>query len=170
MTANDRLLAFDAAGSACSAAVWAEGVIRARRFESMSRGQSQRLLPLIEEVLREAKLEFADLNALAVTLGPGGFTGVRIGLATARGLALALGLPIIGITSFEAAAAAVATEERANRNLLVVIDSKRRELFVQALAPDLVPLGTPTVAAPEALATLLPPDPVTLAGDGVEAA
>lgn len=170
MSENDRLLGFDAAGSACSAAVWVDGALRARRFEAMSRGQSERLLPLIEEVLSEANIEFADLGALAVTLGPGGFTGVRIGLATARGLALALGLPVIGITSFEAVAAGVAVEERAGRSLLVVIESKRRELFAQALAPDLTSLGAPAVAAPEAMARLLPPGAVTVAGDGVEAA
>ncbi|MCH6588836.1 MAG: tRNA (adenosine(37)-N6)-threonylcarbamoyltransferase complex dimerization subunit type 1 TsaB, partial [Proteobacteria bacterium] len=72
------LLAFDTAGTACSAAIWRDGAVRARRFEAMSRGQSERLVPMIQAVMAEAGVAYPALDAIAVTCGPGGFTGVRI--------------------------------------------------------------------------------------------
>jgi len=98
---------------------------------------------------------FAELDALAVTTGPGAFTGVRIGLATARGLALARGLPLIGISSLEVAAAAATAEERAGRLVLAVIDSKRGALFHQIFDDGLGELGPPAEIAPQDLAAAL---------------
>ena len=119
------LLAIDSAGAACSAAVWHDGQLAASRLERMARGQSERLLPLIEEAMAESGLGYADLAAIAVTTGPGGFTGARIGLAAARGLALASGKPAIGVGSFLAHAAATTAEERQGRQLWVALDSRR---------------------------------------------
>lgn len=81
------VLAFDTACDACSAAVWRDGAVLAREFVAMARGQSEALLPMIERVMAAAKLEFADLAAIGVTVGPGAFTGLRIGLAAARAIA-----------------------------------------------------------------------------------
>ncbi len=163
------LLAFDAAGAACSAALWRDGRIVAHRFAAMRRGQSEHLVPMIGEVMTAADVPYAALDALAVTVGPGGFTGVRIGLATARGLALALHKPLIGISNFTAVAAAVAATEGAGRILTVVLDSKRRELYAQAFAAagdgPPRPLGPGAAMPPEALAAWLPAGPVLLAGD-----
>ena len=167
MTRAHRLLAFDSAGSACSAAVWDSGRVTAARFEAMARGQSERLVPMIEEVMAEAGLDYARLDALAVTLGPGGFTGVRIGLATARGLALATGRPLLGLTSFEAVAAAVEETRTRELPLAVLLDAKRAEVYLQVFAPDLVPLGPPCSLLPEDLPAALPQGPLTVAGDGV---
>ncbi len=166
MTAR-RLLALDAAGSACSAALWAGGRVLARRIEFMRRGQSERLVPLIQEVMAEAKLDYAALNAIAVTLGPGGFTGVRIGLATARGLALARDLPVLGISNFQAVSAAVPESERLGRHLAVLLDAKRAEVYVQVFAEDLAPLCDPTCLLPRDLAGHLPPGPLVLVGDAI---
>ncbi|MEE8499924.1 MAG: tRNA (adenosine(37)-N6)-threonylcarbamoyltransferase complex dimerization subunit type 1 TsaB, partial [Kiloniellales bacterium] len=172
------LLAFDTAGTACSAAIWRDGAVRARRFEAMSRGQSERLVPMIQVVMAAAGVAYPALDAIAVTRGPGGFTGVRIGLATARALALACDRPVIGISNFEAVAAAVPADARAGRSLAVVIDAKRSDLYVQAFgaapgaAPgtDSAPLTPARAIAPADLSAFLPPGPLLLAGDAVEAA
>jgi tRNA threonylcarbamoyladenosine biosynthesis protein TsaB len=163
-------LAFDTAGTACSAAAWRSGKVVARRFEAMQRGQSERLVPMIEEVMATARLDYAALDAVAVTLGPGGFTGVRIGLATARGLALACGAPVLGVSSFEAVAAAVDPAERRDRRLAVLLDAKRADLFVQVFGAALEPLGKPACVTPGQLAGYLPDGALTLAGDAVDQA
>jgi tRNA threonylcarbamoyladenosine biosynthesis protein TsaB len=162
-----RLLALDSAGSACSAAVWAEGAVLARRFEVMRRGQSERLVPMIQEAMSEAGLVFTALDAIAVTLGPGGFTGVRIGLATARGLALACGRPVLGLSSFMTVAAAVPEAERKGRRLAVLLDAKRSDFYLQVFDPNLAPLAEPACVAPVDLAAHLPTGRLVLAGDAV---
>jgi tRNA threonylcarbamoyladenosine biosynthesis protein TsaB len=164
------LLALDAAGSACSAAAWRDGAVVAHRLEAMGRGQSERLVPMIEEVMGEAGLDYQELDAIAVTRGPGGFTGVRIGLAAARGLALAWDRPIIAVSTLEAVAAATAEAERRGRVILVLLDAKRADLYVQAFDTDLAPLSEPEALPPELIVRGLPPGPLLLAGDGVDQA
>ena len=161
------LLALDAAGSACSAAAWRGGAVVAHRLEAMSRGQSERLVPMLEEVMGEAGLAYHELDAIAVTRGPGGFTGVRIGLATARGLALAWGRPLIAVSTLEAVAAATTEAERQDRTILVLLDAKRADLYVQAFDPDLVPLSEPAALSLEMIVQGLPSGPLLLAGDGI---
>lgn len=145
------LLAIDAAGNACSAAVWRQGALRAQRREALARGQSERLLPLVEAVMAEARQDFATLDAIAVTLGPGGFTGVRIGLAAAEGLALAHDLPILGLSSFAVTAAAIDPAERAGANLLLLLDAKRAEVYAEAHDAEGRSLLAPTLIAPALL-------------------
>lgn len=98
------LLAFDTSAAHCAAALVQGDRIRATRREAMARGQAERLLTMLEEVLAEGGASWADLDALAVGVGPGNFTGLRIAVAAARGLALALGVPAIGVNRFEALA------------------------------------------------------------------
>lgn len=159
-----QVLALDSATSACSAALWRDGTVRARRFAVMARGQSEALVPMIAEVMAEAGIAFDALDLLAVTVGPGAFTGIRIGLATARALALATGKPLAGIATPEAVAAAVPAGERAGRTLLVALDSRRAEVWVQAFDPALAPLSEVMALAPERVAALVA-GPVVVAGD-----
>ncbi|MGD1878515.1 MAG: tRNA (adenosine(37)-N6)-threonylcarbamoyltransferase complex dimerization subunit type 1 TsaB, partial [Kiloniellaceae bacterium] len=174
LPAAGALLAMDAAGASCSGAIWADGRVAVRRFSAMARGQSERLVPMIAEAMAEWGGGFADLDALAVTTGPGGFTGVRIGLATARGLALARGLPLIGVSSFEVAAAAVPAGTRSGRRVLAALESKRAALFIQLFDDDLNALGDPAEIAPADLAAelagVLPAGPLLVAGDAAERA
>lgn len=92
------VLALDTAGPHCAAALWDGALIRARH-EPMTRGQAERLMPMLEEMLAEARTAWRDLAAIGVGTGPGNFTGIRIGVSAARGLALALRVPAIGVTS-----------------------------------------------------------------------
>lgn len=165
-----RILGFDTATNACSAAVWRDGRVVARRFEPMARGHAERLMPMILEVMAEAGENFSGLDAIAVTNGPGAFTGLRIGLAAARGLALAEGLPCVAVTTLDAVAAGVPEAERRNRVLLVVLETKRADVYAQAFAPDGAPLGPPAARLPDELPTLLgnEPGPVVIAGNAAD--
>src|SRR5215469_16115139 len=100
------LLAVDTALGACSVALLEGDQVRAHMFEAMERGHAERLAPMVDEAMNAAKAEFPALTRLAVTTGPGTFTGQRIGLAFMRGLRLGLQVPLIGVTSLEAMAAA----------------------------------------------------------------
>jgi tRNA threonylcarbamoyladenosine biosynthesis protein TsaB len=157
-----KILAFDCAGNSCSAAVLVGERVAAHRFVAMERGQAEALMPMIASVLAEAGLEISALDLLAVTTGPGGFTGLRIGLATARGLALASNLPLLGISCFEAVAGAVPIALR-SQPVVIALESKREELFLQLFAP--LP-GPAALVTPAAWASFAPAGPLVVAGDG----
>ena len=152
---NMLVLGFDTAASACSAALCRDGDTLAHRYEAMAQGQAEYLMGMINDVMEEAGKDFGDLDLLAVTTGPGSFTGIRIGLAVARGLALAGDLPCMGVTTFEAVAAGVPETERDGATLFVAIESKRDDIYVQAFAAGLEPLSAPQAVLPEALAAVL---------------
>lgn len=158
-----RVLAIDSALAACSVAVLADGRLAAHRFEPMARGHAERLLPMVREVVAEAGLGFADFDLFAVTVGPGHFTGLRVGLAAAQGLALAWGRPLTGVTTLEAVAAAVPAGDRP---LVVALESKREDLYVQVFAGGRA-LDRPVSLAPDRVADWAwPPGELALAGDG----
>jgi tRNA threonylcarbamoyladenosine biosynthesis protein TsaB len=170
MKISTSILAFDCSAAACSAAVWIGGTVRAHRQRPMARGHAEVLMPIILDVLAESDVRFPDLDAIAVTVGPGSFTGLRIGLSVARGIALAISKPIIGVTTFAVVAESIPAGERTGRSILVLLDSKRAELYCQAFAEDLRPQGLPRMLAPEDLQQALPAGRILLAGDGVPAA
>ena len=166
-----RILAFDTASSGCSAAVWEDGRIKARRHEVMGRGQSEALLPMILDTLATAGWSFSDVELLAVTVGPGAFTGIRIGLATARALSLASGRPCLGVTTLEAVAEGVPEAERKEARVLVALDTKRSDLYAQVFDGDLRPLDSAGAMRPEELTNVVAAgSPVVIVGDGAEAA
>lgn len=161
-----RILALDTAAAACSVALWRDGGVPARRSAAMARGHAEALMPMVLEVLGEGG--FTGLDLIAVTVGPGAFTGLRIGLAAARGMALAGGLPCLGVTSLEAVARAVGDLDGGAGPLLVALESKRADLYVQVFGPDLEPLDSPRAVLPEdlaGLAGLVPGERVAVAGD-----
>ena len=165
-----RILGFDSATTACSAALWEDGRIVARRFECMPRGHAEYLMPMIEEVMAKAAMDYVDLDLLAVTNGPGGFTGLRIGLAAARAMALAGSLPCLGVTTLEAVAAGIDVAERKAATVLVCLDSKRADIFTQVFDSSLVPLGEAEAVLPGDLPAFVSAQggadgPVLVAGD-----
>lgn len=161
-----KVLGLDTATSGCSVALWDEGRITARRAEPMARGQAEALVPMADAVLADAGLSYGELDRLAVTVGPGAFTGLRIALAAARGFALAAGLPVIGVTTFDAVARGLPVAERDGRRVLVSIDSRRAEPFLQLFDEALRPLGEPALLMPSAVPDWLPAGPLLVAGDG----
>lgn len=97
-----RVLGINTVADTCEAALIRDGATVARLAEPMSQGHDARLAPVVDHVMREAGLAFAELDRVAVIVGPGSFTGVRVGVAFARGLSLALDIPAVGVTSLEA--------------------------------------------------------------------
>ena len=167
-----RVLALDTSGAACSVALLDRGRLAAHCFEPMARGHAERLMPMAAAVFEAGGLDggFAALDLIAATVGPGAFTGIRIGLAAARAMGMAAGRPVVGVTAFEALAEAVPMEHRAGRTLLVAIDSRRENLFVQLIGADGEPLGEAGDAAPAALPSLVAPGPLIVAGDAARRA
>jgi tRNA threonylcarbamoyladenosine biosynthesis protein TsaB len=136
-----RILAVDTALGACSAAIIEDGKTLAHRFVVMERGHAEAVAPMVEDVMREAALDFPTLDRLAVTTGPGTFTGQRVGLAFMRGLRVAVKKPLAGITTLDAMAAAAMDESKLSR-AAVLHDAKRGEVYVLAAGDKgtLVPL------------------------------
>jgi tRNA threonylcarbamoyl adenosine modification protein YeaZ len=134
------ILAFDTAAAHCAAAFVSGGLLRAARYDAMPRGQDVRLLPMLGEVLEDAAASWGDLAAIAVCTGPGNFTGLRIGVAAARGLALGLGVPAIGVSRLEALAWGAPGE------CVVTLPGPRGDLYVQRFR-DGTAIGPPHVAS-----------------------
>jgi len=163
-----RVLAFDSSGNGCSAAVVGEEGVLAHEFKAMELGQAERLLPMIARVMAAAGLCFPELDCIAVTVGPGAFTGVRIGIAAAEGLALASGKPVLGLTGFETVATAVPDDLLPGRRLAVALESRREELYLQAFDESRKPLGPGALVPRSEWRAWLPEGPIVLAGDGAE--
>ncbi|MFN3971208.1 MAG: tRNA (adenosine(37)-N6)-threonylcarbamoyltransferase complex dimerization subunit type 1 TsaB [Gemmobacter sp.] len=120
-------LGFDTSAAHCAAALLRGDRVLVFRDEPMATGQAERLLPMLEEVLRDAGIGWGDLGRIGVGTGPGNFTGVRIGVAAARGLALGLGIPAVGVTRLEALAFGLGA-------VTAVEDARRGEVYVQDFA------------------------------------
>jgi tRNA threonylcarbamoyladenosine biosynthesis protein TsaB len=164
-----RILAIDTASEVACVGLVDDGIVRAESLARVSAQHGETLLPRIDEVLRESGVARGTIDLVAVGLGPGSFTGVRIGLATAKGLALGLGKPIVGIRSSQALAAAVDGARR-----IVAIDGKKGEVFASAWAAEgsLRAMVEDAHGAPDAVARRLREvvkDTVTLVGTGVRA-
>ncbi len=141
-----KILALDTAASWCAAAVYdtARNVVIADVSENIGKGHAEVLMEYVERAMNEAKLSLRDMDRVAVNIGPGSFTGVRIGVSAARGFALALGVPVIGITAFEALAAetSIALPERP---VLVLLDAHRGEIYAQGFDAQGLPQSKPAV-------------------------
>ncbi|MFP6689803.1 MAG: tRNA (adenosine(37)-N6)-threonylcarbamoyltransferase complex dimerization subunit type 1 TsaB [Alphaproteobacteria bacterium] len=170
-----KLLALDAATTACSVACWSKDAVTAQREEIAGRRQAEILMPMVKSTMQEAGFDYPMLDAIAVTNGPGSFTGVRIGLATARGLALAAGLPLTGVTTLQALTAAPSEDERRGRIILATLDARRDQLYGQFFDENGDPAGDPFAAAAESIPGRLERifgdgTPLLLVGSGTELA
>ena len=157
------VLGLDTCLSSCSVAVLEGERVLGSAREVMARGHQERLAPMAREVMAQAGIGFHRLERIAVTLGPGSFTGLRVGIAFAKGLALALDLPTVGIGTLEALAA------EASGLVFPVVDARRDQVYLQAfedgralMAPDSVSAET----AAARIAELSQGRPFTLVGSG----
>jgi tRNA threonylcarbamoyl adenosine modification protein YeaZ len=154
-----RVLAIDTALAACSAAVLDTeyGGIVASESVPMLRGHAEALLPMLQRVMQKANFGFSDIDRIAVTTGPGSFTGLRVGIAAARGLALAAEKPAVGLSTLSAYAAPhMASDERFP--VVAAVDARHDHVYMQVFAPGgrlftaprLAPLREAVKAAAEA--------------------
>lgn len=149
-----KLLAVDTALGACSAAVLDGERLLAHAFEPMERGHAERLAPMVQGVMRNAGIGFNALDRLAVTTGPGTFTGQRVGYAFMRGLRLALHRPLIGITTLSAMAEAAMAETGAVA-AAVLHDAKRGEVYFTLTANHETMVPDQLVSFDDAISTIL---------------
>jgi tRNA threonylcarbamoyladenosine biosynthesis protein TsaB len=169
------ILAIDTCLGACSAAVLDGGRVLASRSEPMERGHQERLAPLLTEVMAGAGVGFDQLDRIGVTVGPGSFTGLRVGLAFAKGLGLALERPVVGVGTLEALAASA----RATGLVAAVVDARREQVYMQPFRDGLA-LAEPEALTAAALVAAgltgtetdarLAPDPAVVARLAAEAA
>lgn len=150
-----KILSLDTAMAACSAAVVDTGQVvpLAQAFAAMERGHAEALPPMVADVMRSAGMDVSQIDRIAVTIGPGTFTGVRIGLSFARGLGLARGIPVMGIDSLSA----IAANEGAATPLLIACDARHSEVYAAVFDKDRKPVVGPHITTVEKVVGNLPP-------------
>jgi tRNA threonylcarbamoyladenosine biosynthesis protein TsaB len=141
-----RVLAIDTALAACAAAVLdTEHGIVASESLPMVRGHAEALIPLIARVMKQSDMSFRDLGRIAVTTGPGSFTGVRVGLAAARGFGVATGVPVVGVSTLSVYAAPYLAGN-GKTSVVAAIDARHDHVFLQVFGPGGQTLVTPRLA------------------------
>ena len=130
-----RVLAIDTALAACAAAVLDpdRGIV-ASESQPMARGHAEALIPLIARVMKQSDVTFAELDRIAVTTGPGSFTGVRVGLAAARGFGIATGVPVVGVSTLSVYAAPYLASN-GHAPVVAAIDARHDHVFLQVFGP-----------------------------------
>jgi tRNA threonylcarbamoyladenosine biosynthesis protein TsaB len=138
------ILGFDTSAAHCAAALLCNGTIIATRHEEMAKGQAERLMGLLGDVLEDGGIGLSDLSALGVGIGPGNFTGIRISVAAARGLSLSLRIPAIGVSLLEVQA------EGHSGPVLACLDARRGQIYLQGFGPgyDTTPTFMSVAALP----------------------
>jgi tRNA threonylcarbamoyladenosine biosynthesis protein TsaB len=141
------ILAIDTALDACAAGVLdtEAGKLIAQESQAMKRGHAEALMPLIARVIKESGIAFASLDRIAVTTGPGSFTGLRVGLSAARGIGLAANKPVVGLTTLTAYAAPVVSQN-AEQPVISAIDARHDHVYFQVVSGDGSSLVLPRVA------------------------
>jgi len=151
------LLALDTSAAQCAAALLSDDGTLTEIVEPMAKGQAERLLPLAQDILDSAATGWDDLDALAVGIGPGNFTGIRIAVSAVRGLALGLDIPAIGVSGFAAHAHVHGTP------CLIALDARRDRAYVQGYGLDT--LADPTLMTLDGLTALDLPSGVAVLSD-----
>lgn len=158
------ILALETSSSLCAACILdpASGRVVADVSNDIGRGHAERLMDDVAEALKHAGIGYPNLSSIAVGVGPGSFTGIRVGVAAARGFALALQIPVRGVTSFQA----IALQAAGGKAMLIVQDAGREELYVQRFDARAKPLGAPEAVTLQMLVQRLPDAPLFACGSG----
>ena len=159
-----RVLAIDTALEACAAAVLdtEQGRVASETLP-MVRGHAEALMPLIGRVMHQADMQFAALDRVAVTTGPGSFTGLRVGISAARGIALAAGKPAFGLTTLAAFAAPLIAQDN-KTTVIVAIDARHEHVYLQVFGPGGRTLVAPRIASVADAVHSVAPGPVRIVG------
>jgi tRNA threonylcarbamoyl adenosine modification protein YeaZ len=165
-----RVLAIDTALDACSACVVSQQGPEPLALESipMARGHAEALLPLVERVIASVDGRFSGLDRVAVTVGPGSYTGLRVGIAAARAIGLAAGVPVVGVTTLSALMAALVSADK-RRLLAAAIDARHGQVYFQLVAPGGRTVIPPSVVGVRDAVRLIGGGPVALGGSGAAA-
>lgn len=160
-----RILAIDTALGACAACVFEAGAAAPLAGEqiAMDRGHAEALMPLIERVMAGVEGGFSGLDRVAVTVGPGSYTGLRVGISAARGIALAAGIPAVGVTTLAATAAPLIGREP-GRVIAAALDARHGQVWFQALSSEGKPLVSVRQVNHRDAARAIGAGPVSLVG------
>ena len=121
-----KILSLETSAKACSAAVTEDGALLGLAYQNVGLTHSRTLMPMVEDLLKNAGLTLAGMDAVAVARGPGSFTGIRIGVAAAKGLAFSAGLPVIGVSTLDAMARNAAVQDGL---ILCAMDARRNQIY-----------------------------------------
>jgi tRNA threonylcarbamoyladenosine biosynthesis protein TsaB len=160
------ILSFDTSADFCAAALVRAETAFACDSLPMSRGHAEALVPLVQELCAEAGIELSGVDLIGVTVGPGSFTGVRTGIAAAKGFALAAGCPAIGVSSLDAVA--LGAKDQAESPILVLLDTRRSDYFVQLFNADAAPLEEPSVRDADGVRDLVRAHHPVVTGNAVD--
>jgi len=163
-----KLLAFDTAFDVCSVGVDTDNGGPVLRSEEAGRAHQERLFPMIVAAMAEAGVSIVDLDRIVVTVGPGSFTGIRVGVAAARGFALVTRAPAIGVTTL-AVHAEAAAQRLPGRRIVAAIPARDAMFYFQSFERDLTPFGEPGIASAHAIAAEVRERNAALAGPGADA-
>lgn len=147
MQYNALTLTMDTAGPACQAVVSKAGRVLADESAAMARGHGEALVPMVERVLARAQAEFEDLECLAVTTGPGSFTGLRVAMAATRGFSAALNIPSVGMSSLHALAMTDQLDTATKAPRAVALDARNGLVYGQRFDRQMNPIDAPHAAA-----------------------
>lgn len=133
MPSDTTILAFDTSAAHCAAALFCDGRVIATHVDDMARGQAEHLMPMLEDFLDRKGKSWSDLTRIAVGIGPGNFTGIRISVSAARGLALGLGIPAVGVSTLDAL-------HHVHPGAIVAVQAPRDMIYAQGpgAAPTLI--------------------------------
>lgn len=153
----------DSAVTGCNIAIADDSDVLAMHQEPITRGHAEFIMPLFQSMLRECQKQPQDISKVIVTVGPGSFTGLRVGLTTAQTMAYALARPVHGITSFQTFSCAI----QHDNPRMVVVDTKRDDYYIQMLDGHHEPVSDPMCMLPDDIKSILQHG-MTITGDGVE--